>query len=139
SRVDGEANHHPTIPQDHVTDLQLPASPDAFANATWSDIAPYYENLLAAPLDADGAADWLAEWSRLEELVGEAGTLAMTAYTIDTRDEERERAHLRFSTEIFPQMEEQQAALARRLIALGWSRPDVEVMLRGMRTDVEIF
>src|SRR5690606_30965613 len=32
-----------------------------------------------------------------------------------------------------------QAALARRLIALGWSRPDVEVMLRGMRSDVEIF
>ena len=71
--------------------------------------------------------------------MGEAGTLAMTAYTIDTRDEERERAHLRFSTEIFPQMEEQQAALARRLIELGWSRPDVDVMLRGMRTDVEIF
>ena len=119
--------------------ISLPASPDAFANATWPDIAPYYEALAAFPLSRDSAEEWLATWSRLEELVGEAGTLAMTAYTGDTADEAKEAAYLRFSSEIFPQMDEQQVRLARRLLDVGFRRPDFEVQLREFRTDAEIF
>lgn len=119
--------------------LDLPASPDAFAGATWADVAPYYERLAATPLDASSVEAWLERWSRLEELVGEAGTLAMTAYTGDTADAGLEAAYLRFSTEIFPQLEEQQVRLARRLLALGWSRPDLEQLLAQFRTDAEIF
>ncbi|HEU4632193.1 MAG TPA: M3 family oligoendopeptidase [Gemmatimonadaceae bacterium] len=119
--------------------IDLPASPSAFADAAWSDIAPYYDRLAEAPLSADTVEAWLATWSRLEELVGEAGTLAMTAYTGNTADPALEAAYLRFSTEVFPQMEEQQVRLARRLLDLGWSRPDLEVLLRQFRTDAEIF
>ena len=119
--------------------LSLPESPDAFAGATWDDVAPYYERLAAAPLDAATVEAWLARWSQLEELVGEAGTLAMTAYTGDTANAELEAAYLRFSTEIFPKLEEQQVRLARRLLDLGWSRPDLEQLLAQFRTDAEIF
>ena len=119
--------------------IELPASPDAFSDATWAQIAPYYEALAVAPLGRDNAEAWLARWSRLEELVGEAGTLAMTAYTGDTADNAREAAYLRFSTEIFPQMDEQQVRLARRLLDVGYSRPDLEVLLREFRSDAEIF
>ncbi len=123
--------------------IALPDSPAAFANASWQDIAPYYEALADAPL-ADPVNDaevesWLAAWSRLDTLVGEAGTLAMIAYTGNTADAEAERAYLRFSMEIFPTLEEQQVRLARRLVALGWSRPDMETTLRRFRTDIEIF
>ena len=119
--------------------IQLPASPDAFADATWADLAPYYEALARYPLTRDDAEGWLALWSRLEELVGEAGTLAMTAYTGDTADAVKEAAYLRFSTEIFPQADEQQVRLARRLLDVGFTRPDLEVLLREFRTDAEIF
>ena len=119
--------------------IDLPASPDAFADATWADIAPYYERLADAPLDEAGVEAWLATWSRLEELVGEAGTLAMTAYTGNTADPALEANYLRFSTEIFPQLDEQQVRLARRLLALGWSRPDLEQLIAQFRTDAEIF
>jgi oligoendopeptidase F len=119
--------------------IDLPASPDAFADASWADIAPYYERLAAVPLDAAGVEAWLATWSRLEELVGEAGTLAMTAYTGNTADPALEADYLRFSTEIFPQLDEQQVRLARRLLDLGWSRPDLEQLLAQFRTDAEIF
>jgi oligoendopeptidase F len=119
--------------------MTLPESPAAFADATWDDIAPYYDALANEPLDAATAPDWLARWSRLEELVSEAATLAMIAYTGDTADPAKEAAHLRFSTEVFPQMEEQQVRLAKRLLDLGWSRPDLEVLLRQFRTDAEIF
>lgn len=122
-----------------MIDIGLPDAPAAFADATWDDVAPFYDRLQEVPLDRESAPDWLAAWTRLEELVGEAGTLSMTAYTGDTTDPAKEAAYLRFSTEIFPRMEERQAALARRLIALGWSRPDLETVLREMRTDVELF
>jgi oligoendopeptidase F len=119
--------------------IELPPSPDTFSGATWAQIAPYYEALAAAPLTRENTEEWLATWSRLEELVGEAGTLAMTAYTGDTADAAREAAYLRFSTEIFPQMDEQQVRLARRLLDVGFSRPDLEVLLREFRSDAEIF
>ncbi len=123
--------------------IALPESPAAFANATWSDIAPYYEQLASVPLATPPVASeieaWLAAWSRLDTLVGEAGTLAMIAYTGNTANEDAERAYLRFSMEIFPTLEEQQVRLARRLIELGWSRPDLETTIRRFRSDIEIF
>ncbi len=123
--------------------IVLPESPDVFANATWSDIAPYYEALatvpLATPVRSEEVEAWLAAWSRLDTLVGEAGTLAMIAYTGNTANEGAERAYLRFSMEIFPTLEEQQVRLARRLVELGWSRPDLETTIRRFRADIEIF
>ena len=123
--------------------IVLPESPAVFANATWSDIAPYYEALATAPMETPVRSEeieaWLASWSRLDTLVGEAGTLAMIAYTGNTANEDAERAYLRFSMEIFPTLEEQQVRLARRLVDLGWSRPDLETTIRRFRADIEIF
>ena len=41
----------------------------------------------------------------------------MIAYTIDTSDAEKEKDHLRFSTEILPKMEERSVESARRFVA----------------------
>lgn len=121
--------------------IELPASPEAFRDAAWDDVLPYYNQLADVPLTRDDAVvePWLATWSRLDTLVGEAGTLAMIAYTANTADASAEQAYLRFSMEIFPRLEEQQVRLARRLLDLGWSRPDLDTTLRRFRTDIEIF
>ncbi|MFN5581629.1 MAG: M3 family oligoendopeptidase [Gemmatimonas sp.] len=121
--------------------IALPDSPDAFRDAAWDDVVPYYDALAAVPLDATSATvePWLAVWSRLDTLIGEAGTLAMIAYTGNTADAAKEQAYLRFSMDIFPKLEEQQVRLARRLLDLGWTRDDLETTLRRFRTDIEIF
>jgi len=119
--------------------LVLPESPQALVDATWDDLAPYYEALASAPLTAASADAWLQEWSRLTAVIDEAGTLAMIAYTCDTADEAKERANLRWSSEIFPRIGEQNVRLAERLVALGWTREDMAVVLREFRTDIEIF
>ena len=82
---------------------------------------------------------WLREWSRLEEIVEEAGTLAMIAYTCDTTDQAKEAANLRWSSEIYPRALEMQVRLARRLVESGYTEPGLETVLRGFRTDIEIF
>jgi oligoendopeptidase F len=122
-----------------VQTFSLPASPAAFAGAGWPDIASYFEELATAPLSRDNVEDWLKSWSQLEELIDEAGTVAMIAYTGDTADPEKEKAHLRFSMEIFPQAHEQSVRLSRRLLELGFTRPGLETTVARFRTDAEIF
>ena len=117
----------------------LPSSPDALANATWADLAPYYDALAAAPLTAEAAPQWLREWSRLEELIGEAAAIATIAYTCDTDNPSKEAAHLRFAAEIAPKQDEQQVRLARRLLDLGWDDPELATVLRRLRTDAALF
>ena len=117
----------------------LPATPAAFAQASWDDVVPYFDELAARPLDSSNIEAWLADWSRLEELVGEAAAQAMIAYTIDTGDREKEANHLRFSTEVLPKMEERSVDLARRLVDSGHSSPALETTLARFRTQIEIF
>jgi len=119
--------------------IQLPDSPEAFANARWEDVAPYYRALQDAPLDVPRVEAWLGAWSRLEEMLGEAAALSMVAYTGDTADPAKEEAYLRFSSEIYPKADEASVGLARRLLDLGWSRDDLAVLLAEFRTDAEIF
>jgi oligoendopeptidase F len=122
-----------------VTASVLPSSPAAFAKATWDEVVPYFDDLLERSLDASTVEEWLAAWSRLEELVTEAAAQAMIAYTIDTSDAEKEKDHLRFSTEILPKMEERSVELARRFVALGHSNPELATTLARFRTSIEIF
>ena len=117
----------------------LPPSPSAFAKASWDDVAPYFEDLAARPLEPSTVGAWLAEWSRLEELVTEAAARAMIAYTSDTSDREKEADHLRFSTEVLPKMEERSVELARRLVESGHSTPELATTLARFRTQIEIF
>jgi len=122
-----------------VTVSVLPPSPSAFAKASWDDVAPYFDDLAARPLDPSTIEAWLAEWSRLEELVTEAASRAMIAYTIDTSDREKEADHLRFSTEVLPKMEERSVDLARRLVESGHSTPELVTTLARFHTQIEIF
>ena len=114
-----------------------PQSPRDLAQATWPEIEPHYEHLAAAPLDdVDG---WLSAWSRFEEILSEAGALASVAYTCDTADPEKEATHLRFAKDIGPRAQEQRVRLGRRLLATGHSAPDLEMVLRRMRNQEELF
>jgi oligoendopeptidase F len=122
-----------------VTVSFLPPSPAALAKSEWVDIAPYFDELAARELGPESVEGWLSEWSRLEELVTEAAARAMIAYTVDTSDRDKEADHLRFSSEILPQMEERSVALARKLLETGYSTPALTTTLARFRTQIEIF
>ncbi|HEY4649270.1 MAG TPA: M3 family oligoendopeptidase [Gemmatimonadales bacterium] len=117
----------------------LPPSPSALAKSEWADIAPYFDDLAGRELSSDSIEAWLREWSRLEELVTEAAARAMIAYTVDTSDPDKEADHLRFSSEILPQMEERSVALARKLLDTGYSTPTLVTTLTRFRTQTAIF
>lgn len=112
-------------------------SPQDLAQATWADIEPHYERLATQPLD--GVDAWLRDWSRFEEILGEAHSLASVAYTSDTTDPDKEAAHLRFARDIGPRAREQGVRLGRRLLSSGYSAPDLEMVLRRLRNQEKIF
>ncbi|MGI8643712.1 MAG: M3 family oligoendopeptidase [Thermomicrobiales bacterium] len=114
-------------------------TPDQFADATWDDIAPLFDELANRPLDATTADQWLADWSALEDALSEAIQLASIAYSVDTTDPEKEAANLRFSSEIAPQMDEQRVRLSGRLLDLGSERDDLANVLREFRNQRDLF
>ena len=122
-----------------MANLTLPDSPEAFTEATWADILPYYEDLAARPLDTANVERWLRDWARLEEMVAEASAIAYNAYTTDTASAAKEAAQTRFSSEIEPQMHEQHVGLSKRLLDLGYERAELATLLRSFRNQLEIF
>lgn len=114
-------------------------SPDAIRDSTWADLEPSFDALLARPIDRDNVEAWLAEWSRLEEIVTEAISSAMIAYTCDTADAEKEATHRRFVVEIAPKVEEKSVKLAEKFARLGYDRPGIEQMTARFRRAIEIF
>ena len=119
--------------------LTLPETPDAFKEATWEDVLPYYEELAARPLDRANVESWLLDWSAFESLLSEAGALASFAYSCDTSDPAREEAQLRFGTQISPKAREQRVRLQERLVELGYERPGLETMVQRFRNQMELF
>jgi oligoendopeptidase F len=115
-----------------------PTTPADLVHATWSDLAPLYEELAVATIEGD-VEGWLQRWSSLQEVVEEAATMAMIAYTCDTADPEKEAANLRWSSEIFPNVMEQHVRLAQRLVDAAQVPAGMETVVREFRTDIEIF
>src|SRR4051812_38887810 len=101
-----------------MASMTLPDSPQAFADATWADILPYYEDLAARPLDASKVEGWLRDWAKLEEMVAEGSPIAYNAYTTDTANAAKEAVQTPFPSEIEPQMHEQHVGLSKRLLDL---------------------
>ena len=117
----------------------LPDTAAALAHATWDDIAPWFDELQARPLDDASIPAWLADWSTLEALIMEAASRAMIRYTVDTRDTEAEADYRRFSTSILPQADERSVALQKRLVASGYRTPELDTAIERFRTSIEIF
>jgi oligoendopeptidase F len=119
--------------------VALPESPDAFQEATWEDIAPYYDALATRPLDRTNVEAWLADWSLFESLLSEAGALVGFAYSCDTADPAREAAELRFGTQISPRAREQRVRLQERLVQLDYVRPGLETMVQRFSNQMRLF
>ena len=103
------------------------------------DILPYFEELASRPLDRSNVEAWLADWSRFESLLSEAGALASFAYSCDTADPAREAAQLRFGTQISPQAREQRVRLQARLVNLDYVRPGLETTVERFRNQMQLF
>lgn len=117
----------------------LPHNIQAVVGWAWADFAPYYADLEARPLSAANVEVWLADWTRVSELVGEMGTRLSVATTQDTTDEAAENAYKDYLDNIQPPYRSAEQKLKEKLLASALEPAGFEIPLRKMRAEAEIF
>jgi oligoendopeptidase F len=117
----------------------LPSDPHEFMTWEWSQIAPYYETLAARPLMADTVDDWLADWTRLSELIWERRARLHVDNTADTSDKEAEARFYAFLEEIVPPAQTADQKLKEKLLASGLEPANMAVPLCKLRVQAELF
>ena len=117
----------------------LPRTAHAVADWEWAQFAPYYADLEARALDAASVDAWLADWTRVAELLSELAARLNVATTQNTADEEADQRYRRYLDAIVPAREEAEFRLKQKLIASGLEPEDFAVPLRQMRGEVGLF
>jgi oligoendopeptidase F len=117
----------------------LPTLYTEFIYWTWSQYAPYYQNLMERSLAADNVAAWLADWSHIAKIVQEAYARLHLATTLNTANPEVEQHFNTFIGEVYPQVEAAEQQLKQKLLDSQLEPEGFEIPLRNMRAEAALF
>ncbi|MFO8036453.1 MAG: M3 family oligoendopeptidase [Anaerolineales bacterium] len=112
---------------------------ETFMDLGWEGIGSLYEELQDRDIQQDNAPEWLKDWSSLRELLSERYARLQLATSLDTRDEEAEKAFHRFLEEIYPPAQAADQALKEKLLESGLTPEGMEIPLRKMRAEADLF
>ena len=119
----------PSLPNDGLT----------FMTWEWSQIEPHYQALVESPIGQEDITAWLADWSRLQDLIYERHQRHYVATTLDTTDKQAELDYDHFLDEIYPQAQAADQRLKQKLLDSGIEPKDFEIPLRNMRAQAKLF
>jgi oligoendopeptidase F len=117
----------------------LPADTAALLRWSWDGMEPHYRELAARTLSAETLADFMADWTRLTELVAERGNRLIVAANANTADEEAEKRYRAYLEQVFPKVQAAAQELKQKLLASGLEPEGFEVPLRKMRAETALF
>src|SRR5579871_3488931 len=117
----------------------LPSTSDELKGKSWADLQPFYDELERRPLTTESISEWLADFSHLSDLVGEYGSRAYVATTRDTTDAEADRLYKAYVEGIEPQERAADQRLKLKLLNSGFAPTGLEVALRNLRAEVDLF
>src|SRR6516164_7427705 len=91
--------------------------PEKVELKTWEQISPWYQKLLAMPIESARDLDnWLIAAGELNSAVGQEGVERYVAMTCQTDDPEREAAYLSFVRDIEPLLKPYQNEVRNRYL-----------------------
>ncbi|MEJ2716050.1 MAG: M3 family metallopeptidase [Deltaproteobacteria bacterium] len=117
----------------------LPVNARGMLDWSWAQFEPYYLDLATRNVRTSGIERFLADWTRLSELVDETHSRLYVATSINTADEEAEKRYHAFLEEIYPNAEEQEQRLRQKLVDQSHIPHGMEIPVLKMRTDAELF
>ena len=100
----------------------FPATVQDFMTLSWDEIAPLFGELNEHPLNAETVDAWLADWSRLNELIDEAYARLYIDTTLNTTDQDAEARFHAFISDIYPNTEAPTRSSSGACSTAAWSR-----------------
>ena len=117
--------------------------PDDFNASKWSNIEPYVNELLNRDLSCSGCLENLiGDASNLAEHISETGALLYIGMTCDTESQEKRDSFMEFVENVRPKLSEFSDSLNKRIVghqSVDDLPPRYDLMVKGMRNDIEIF
>lgn len=105
----------------------------------WSDLEPYYTELQKEDLEKNNVENWLKHWSSVSELGDELYNRLYVATSVNTADEDAANRLESFMNETYPSLKTAEQKLKEKLLASGLPVDGMEVPLRNMRAEAELF
>lgn len=105
----------------------------------WPQFEAFGGDLQTRPLNAATVEEWLADWSALQRCVMELSSRLYVATTLNTADEAAEHALQNFYENIYPSAMQADNDLKKRLLASGLQVEGMQIPLRNMRTEADLF
>jgi oligoendopeptidase F len=125
--------------QGAMTHITYPTTIEDINAREWATFQSFYEELQERPLSPSSARQWLADWSHLQELLGEASSVIYVEKTLDTTDAEKEQAYLDLVNNVWPRVQVAEQGLKERLLALNLTDEDIALMLRQLAAEAALF
>ena len=120
-------------------DIPLPETSESFEQLSWVQMKPWYDALAVTPLSQENVQVWLAQWSRLSELVDETLALLEIACTQNTTDQEARERKEHFLNDIALPVQSYDQQLKERLLESSLSPLGFSIPLRNLRTETALF
>jgi oligoendopeptidase F len=117
----------------------FPAASDPALSWPWERFATYYEALEHEALSKDNVVAWLSHWTKLIDLIVECDTRLNVAMSANTADAEAEKRYNDFLDAIRAKSNEREQNLRAKLLASGLAVPGMELTLKKLRVQAEIF
>lgn len=117
----------------------LPRSAAGILDWPWSGFEPFYAALSARDITAANVAAFLADWTRVSELVDEIYNRLYVATTVNTVDDKAHAALTGFLDGVFPQAQQAEQALKSKLLAGKVEPPDFALPLLKMKAEAALF
>jgi oligoendopeptidase F len=116
-----------------------PRSFEEYADAPWEKYQGFYHQLQSHPLTPETLHEWMSGWSWVMELVQEVYIQLAVAYSQNTADEQAEKRYFTFLEHVYPQTQTAGQNLTVKLLESGLVPEGMEIPVRAMRVDAEIF
>ena len=116
----------------------LPENPKDAMDWGWEQYEAIGSKLLERELNPSTIDEWMADWSAYAAFVDEVGTWLYIATSVDTTDEKAKERLFAF-LEVAEKLKTLDTQLTRKLLDSGLKPDGMDVAMRGMRGEVELF
>ena len=117
----------------------LPKTSEAFEQLSWSEIEPWYRELLESPLSPETLQPWMIQWSDLSALVDETMKRLDIECTRNTADEERPRRKQHFMETVYTPQQALDQQIKERLLVSGLDPEGFAIPLRNLHAEAALY